>query len=136
MSEWSGLLQTAPLVAIVLALATTVVYIFRARERLQQKYNEDMVKAMSALQELTAEYLKQAFTDSKAWQERFTTLEAQLGGLKEKADRGDAILQDLHEISTWLKDVHDKPDGKGGYIWWGSIAVGDGSRRRAVRSRR
>jgi len=112
-------------VAIVLALATTVVYLFRSRERLQHKYAEDMVKATSALQELTAEYLKQAFTDSAAWQDRFKSLESHLSGLKDKAEHGDQILRDLHEIAVWLKDVHDKPDGKGGYIWWGSIAVGE-----------
>ena len=110
---------------MLIAMAITVVYLFRSRDQLQAKYTADLIQATSALQELTAEYLKQAFADSAAWQDRFQSLDTHLQGLKEKADTGNLQIHELLETVLWLKDIHDKPDGKGGYLWWGGIAVAD-----------
>jgi uncharacterized protein HemX len=72
-STWADLLTTAPLVAIIIALGITVVYLFKSRERLQtqiltlqQQHTTDMVSATGALQELTAEYLEQSFTTAQS----------------------------------------------------------------------
>lgn len=75
MDVWAELLRDSPYIAIILALAITVIYLFRSRDKLQAKYADDLVKATGALNELTAEYLKQAFADSAAWQDRVGSLE-------------------------------------------------------------
>jgi len=74
-NEWAGLLRDSPFIAMIIALGITVVYLFRSKDRLQTKYTQDLVQATSALQELTSEYLKQAFADSAAWQDRYKALE-------------------------------------------------------------
>ena len=81
--DWAEQLHDAPYIAIILALIPVVIYLFRSRDKLQTRFNklqtkhtENLVKATSALQGLTAEYLKQAFTDSAAWQDRVKALEA------------------------------------------------------------
>jgi len=52
-----------------------VIYLFRSKEKLQTKYTDDLVKATGALRDLTAEYLKQSFTDSAGWQDRYKGFE-------------------------------------------------------------
>jgi uncharacterized membrane-anchored protein YhcB (DUF1043 family) len=72
---WAELLKDSPYIAMIIALAAVVVYLFRGKERQQTKYTEDLVKATGALQDLTAEYLKQSFADSAGWQDRYKGFE-------------------------------------------------------------
>lgn len=81
-STWADLLTTAPLVAMIIALGITVMYLFKSRERLQtqilalqRQHTTDMVSATSALQELTAEYLEQSFTTAQSTVEHLRGME-------------------------------------------------------------
>lgn len=78
-TTWIDALSTAPLAAALVALGIVVIYLFRSREKLQSKYTEDLVKASQSLQTLTAEYLKQAFSDSASWQGKFSAVDNRLG---------------------------------------------------------
>jgi hypothetical protein len=75
MELWAELLKDSPYVAIILGLGFAVVYLYRRKEAVQAKYTEDLVKATGALQDLTAEYLKQSFADSANWQDRYKSFE-------------------------------------------------------------
>ena len=93
---WIEILKEVPYRAMVLALGLATSLLYRSREKdrkkqeqFQAEYREDLVQATSALHELTAEYLKQAFADSVAWQDRFQGLEGAL-----KAHMQDALAAD------------------------------------------
>jgi len=116
---WAELLKNAPYIAIIIALGIVAVYLFRRKEKLQTKYTEDLIKATSALQELTAEYLKQAFTNSAAWQDRVKSLESlyqqqtelfkllrdnEAEGSKHIEKRLEALQQEIKESETRIKD--------------------------------
>jgi uncharacterized membrane-anchored protein YhcB (DUF1043 family) len=94
-STWADLLKDSPYIALILGLAIVSAYLFRSRDKLQAKYTEDLVKAAQALQELTAEYLKQSFSDSASWQDRFKGIETQL-------------TQHVAEMSAFNKRTEDK----------------------------
>jgi len=104
-SIWADLLSQTPLIAIILALGITVIHLFRSKERLQAKYTEDLdrlqakyaedlVKATGALHELTAEYLKQAFANSAAWQERIQALDTTFKKHVEDAQAADRRFEE------------------------------------------
>lgn len=86
MEWWVKVLAQTPYIAMILALVSVVVYLFRLYKKtrddsaakiadLQLKHTNDLVKATGALQDLTAEYLKQSFADSANWQDRYKSFE-------------------------------------------------------------
>lgn len=112
MEGWVRLLEDSPYVAIIIALASVVIYLFRSRDKLQTKYTNDLVQAISTLQSLTAEYLKQSFTDSANWQERYSAFE---GTFKKHVDDDlvatDRILTELEKTEARLKEHFDHLTG-------------------------
>lgn len=107
-SDWADLLTTAPLVAIILALAITVVYLFKSRERLQQEYRESLVEATQALQGLTAEYLEQSYSATSVWQDRLKGVEDRLASCDTKLsdhsqDSKERIEQAIKTVVLELK---------------------------------
>lgn len=98
MQTWAELLKDSPYIAMIIALVSVVVYLFRAKERQQVKYTEDLVQATMALQDLTAEYLKRSFDDSVGWQDRYKGFE-------------DTFKQHTADDAAAAKSIESKLDG-------------------------
>ena len=123
-TTWIDALSTAPLAAMVVALGIVVLYLFRSREKLQVKYTEDLVKASQSLQALTVEYLKQAFSDSAAWQNKFVAVDGRLGQIDLKLEQQTESIEDLTErldrrmaehcdrLEKTIKDHFDRVPGR------------------------
>lgn len=116
MEWWAKLLAEAPYIAIILALAAVVVFLFKSRDKLQSKITElqakhtdDLVRATSALQDLTAEYLKQSFADSAGWQDRYKSFEATFKQHSEDDKSADARIEaKLSELDGRVKDYIER----------------------------
>lgn len=107
-STWASLLEKSPFIAIIIALGIIVVYLFRSRDKLQAKYTSDLVQAAQALQELTAEYLKQSFSDSASWQDRFKGLETDLSKqVSEVAGVTKRTENKLEDLRVAMKELTD-----------------------------
>lgn len=113
MDVWAKLLGSSPYIAMIIALGVVVIYLYKAREtaqakyeQLQTKFTNDMVAATAAVNALSTEYLKRIFADSGAWQDRFREFSDTLKDhTRSDAQSFDALDRRQEDIAIAIKGV-------------------------------
>jgi hypothetical protein len=84
---WSRLFETAPLPTLLALALAACVYLYRSKERLQERYTADLVDATKALNELSTAQLERAFqAQQEAVAAAISVKQAVEAGVKELKD--------------------------------------------------